>query len=368
MLKLNTPYTIDNGDIVTFNKSKKGIINGTYGEGALTGTLDGNLLKATFTNPKAIAKGLIEIAFHENGFDAKWKKGLEPGPMRGKWVGKIENPIALNASIPNDIKVLLKNKLINPKVGIDAVYNWLFDYFRNQFNGDVTLSDISLFKNELTDQFALVKNKNTRTIGIDFPILLSSGKNRPVLMVCAMDPLRKESNDYSQDDKISFWVPFSIINSIDSKNNKSSDRSNLTFFHTLLETHDIYVTDIYKVFFREGKRKSNTQKEYTKENPVHKDILNNEINIIKPQAILTLGNDARDAICQILDLNPPSWTDKIYSTESKENFKIIMVPHIAGSANGTKTKILNNLLYKSIDGENNVKYARMIINTLKENN
>lgn len=367
MLKLNTPYTIDNGDIVTFNKSKKGTITGTYGEGALTGTLDGNLLKATFTNPKANSKGIIEIAFHENGFDAKWKKGLEPGPMRGKWVGKIEKPIALNASIPNDIKVLLKNKLINPKVGIDAVYNWLFDYFKNQFNGDVALSDIFLLKNELTDQFALIKNKNIRTIGIDFPILLSKEKNRPVLMICAMDPLRAESNETLNNEEIGFWVPFSVINSIDSKNNKSSDRSNLTFFHTLLETHDIYVTDTYKVFYRDGQRISNTQKEFKKLS-IHKDILENEIKIIKPQAILTLGNDARDAICQILDLKPPSWTDKIYSTKSKENFKIIMVPHIACSANGTKTKILNNLLYKSIDGVNNVKYARMIINTLKENN
>lgn len=367
MLKLNRPYAIDNGYMVTFNKSKKGIINGTYGEGVLTGALDGNLLKATFTNTKDNVTGLIEIAFHENGFDAKWKKGLEPGPMRGKWVGKIENPISLNATIPSVIKVLLKNKLINPKVGIDAVYNWLFDYFKNQFNGDVSLSDISLFKNELTDQFAFIKNKNIRTIGIDFPILLSKEKNRPVLMICAMDPLRAETNETLNNEEIGFWVPFSIINSIDSKNNKSSDRSNLTFFHTLLETHDIYVTDIYKVFYREGQRISNTQKEFKKLS-IHKDILENEIKIIKPQAVLTLGNDARDAICQILDLTPPSWTDKIYSTKSKENFKIIMVPHISGAANGTKTKILNNLLYKSLAGINNVKYARMIINTLKKNN
>ena len=35
MLKLNTTYSIDNRDMVTFDKSKKGIIVGTYGEGAL---------------------------------------------------------------------------------------------------------------------------------------------------------------------------------------------------------------------------------------------------------------------------------------------------------------------------------------------
>ncbi|MFN6037918.1 MAG: hypothetical protein ACK452_05580 [Bacteroidota bacterium] len=41
MIKLNTPYTIENGDVVTFNEGKKGSITGTYGEGTLTGTLPG---------------------------------------------------------------------------------------------------------------------------------------------------------------------------------------------------------------------------------------------------------------------------------------------------------------------------------------
>lgn len=89
MIKLNTPYAIENGDVVTFEEGKKGSITGTYGDGTITGTLDGNLLKSTFHNTKANAVGLMEITFHENGFNAKWKSGLEPGPMRGKWNGKL---------------------------------------------------------------------------------------------------------------------------------------------------------------------------------------------------------------------------------------------------------------------------------------
>ena len=91
MIKLNTPYTIENGDVVTFSEGKKGSITGTYSEATLTGTLEGNLLKATFHNTKVNASGLIEITFHENGFDAKWKNGIEPGPMRGKWEGKLSD-------------------------------------------------------------------------------------------------------------------------------------------------------------------------------------------------------------------------------------------------------------------------------------
>jgi hypothetical protein len=87
MIKLNTPYTIENGDTVTFTEGKKGTINGAYSDSTLTGAFDGNVLKATFHNKKVNAIGLMEITFHENGFDAKWKSGLEPGPMRGKWEG-----------------------------------------------------------------------------------------------------------------------------------------------------------------------------------------------------------------------------------------------------------------------------------------
>ncbi len=363
IIKLNTPYTIDNGDTITFTEGKKGIINGTYTASSLSGSLEGNVLKATFHNSKVNTAGLMEITFHENGFDAKWKKGLEPGPMLGKWEGILETSSDFNVSIPRDIKVLLEQHLIRPNVGIDAVYNWFLSYYKNQFVGNEILSDFSLLKNELSEKFEAIKRKNIRTIGIDFPIVLSKGKNRPILMICAMDPLRKDSDDSSKLDEIEYWVPFSIINSMESKYNSSSDRINLSFFHTLLETYDIYVTDIYKIFYREGQNLSNNKKDF-KQLPVHKEILENEIKIIKPHSILTLGNDARDAICQILNLNAPTWSDEVYTAKSKENANIIMVPHISGAARGTKAPILNNRIYADIVGTDNLKYARIITHVI----
>jgi hypothetical protein len=47
------------------------------------------VLSATFHNTAINEVGLIELTFNENGFEGKWKKGLEPGPMRGKWSGKL---------------------------------------------------------------------------------------------------------------------------------------------------------------------------------------------------------------------------------------------------------------------------------------
>ena len=92
MIKLNTVYSIDNGaNSVVFTEGKKGSITGTHKDGTMTGFLEGNVFTGTFHNTKVNASGLIEITFHESGFDAKWKNGMEPGPMRGKWVGELGN-------------------------------------------------------------------------------------------------------------------------------------------------------------------------------------------------------------------------------------------------------------------------------------
>jgi hypothetical protein len=90
MIKLNTIYSIDNGaNSIIFTEGKKDSVTGTHNEGTLTGFIEGNVLRGTFHNVKVNATGLIEVTFHENGFEAKWKNGMEPGPMRGKWVGEL---------------------------------------------------------------------------------------------------------------------------------------------------------------------------------------------------------------------------------------------------------------------------------------
>ena len=101
MIKFNNRYTIENGDSLTFVQEANGKVNGTYKNGTIAGSLEGNVLKATFHNTKANASGLMEITFRERGFDAKWKAGLDPGPMRGKWVGTLEDEGLVN-EINND--------------------------------------------------------------------------------------------------------------------------------------------------------------------------------------------------------------------------------------------------------------------------
>jgi hypothetical protein len=147
MLKLSIPYTIEDGkDQVSFTEGKKGTINGTYRDGTLSGTLEGNVLNATFHNKKANASGLMEITFTENGFTAKWKKGIEPGPMKGKWEGilnidkvsaKVEENVIQDFNIEEIIKggvFSFSKKLLETlenakKLDEDSQYSYMGNFF-----------------------------------------------------------------------------------------------------------------------------------------------------------------------------------------------------------------------------------------------
>ena len=90
MIKYNETYRINNGkETIVFSTGNDNSVTGEYNSGTITGTLVGNVLKGTYENKKNKDVGLINFEFHENGFDAQWKTGLEPGPMRGKWKGLI---------------------------------------------------------------------------------------------------------------------------------------------------------------------------------------------------------------------------------------------------------------------------------------
>ena len=104
MIKLNEEYSINSGQgTIVFNEENKGTVNAEYeiqgnkGKGKINGVLENNILTGTFHVDAAA--GLIEFTFTENGFDAKWKQGIEPGPMKGKWTGSLNSQSESNQSI-----------------------------------------------------------------------------------------------------------------------------------------------------------------------------------------------------------------------------------------------------------------------------
>jgi hypothetical protein len=93
-MELNKKYSLNDGKgHIIFSEGNSGTINAEYeikgnkSKGTFNGTLENNCLKGTFF-VDGVA-GLMEFTFSEIGFQAKWKKGIEPGPMRGEWKGTL---------------------------------------------------------------------------------------------------------------------------------------------------------------------------------------------------------------------------------------------------------------------------------------
>jgi hypothetical protein len=268
-------------------------------------------------------------------------------------------------SIPG-IKELLSTKLVNSIDIIEDVYEWLQYYFDSQFDSNKIFDrkPVVIDKALLAASFDMIKKEPVRALGIDFPVLISKGENRSVLMICAMDPLRKDTPDTQPSNEIGYWVPFSIVNN-PTFQTKYSEKQNLAFFHALLEVYDLYLTDVFKLFYRKESQVSNTIKSYRALH-AHRAILDAEIKVVKPSAILALGNNARDSISEVLGTPKPNFSDDVYKTIGPNGIKVVMVPHISGAANGAKAKVLRNPKFSHLPGINNEKYANVILSRLKE--
>ena len=75
-------------------------INGTAATGTYqeNGTLKGEFINNTFKGQwenKGL-EGLVEFTITDDKLEGNWKKGLEPGPMKGKWEGKLVDTISSN--------------------------------------------------------------------------------------------------------------------------------------------------------------------------------------------------------------------------------------------------------------------------------
>tara|TARA_B100000795_G_C22777080_1_gene430518 strand:+ start:842 stop:1756 length:915 start_codon:yes stop_codon:yes gene_type:complete len=290
-----------------------------------------------------------------------------------------------------EIKKLLLAKLIRPKKpNINELYNQLGEYDKTHLDNSIGFGNINNLRNPFKDYLASF-NDNLFTIAIDFPITLKSRRNTDkTIMICAMDSLPPKPEDLTDNDvfnrtgfcmskNICFWAPFSLI--ADWEKPIGSMSSNFAFFEELLKNYNIYITDIYKIFFRTLEGKSN---KYTRSNQInrykklkinninaHAAILEREIEIINPDAIITIGNSSRD---RLLELNESlsgnkqkitRWGKDLQLYIWKDNIDIISSPHISGGANGAKMKIINAHPITKEEGFENKKLAKLIYNKIK---
>lgn len=242
---------------------------------------------------------------------------------------------------PKIIK-LLEEKLVKPEGGLGVFYDDLEGYFnhaKNDWNNQNKdkyeknmksgkIEDIKKINNKI-----LPKEQELSDLTIDLPVFLNNNK-KETLIICAQDPLpQKKDRKFGLD----FWVPFSIIKIKDP--NVKGFNSNNVFFDALLKKYNIYLTDIYKVFFYSNK--NNGKNGIIKDNVFH-EILREEVEIIKcAKAIITLGNDSRNSLYK--GKKAGNWNNEVMTLPENENdFKIPIhsIPHISGNNNGRLKKII----------------------------
>ena len=253
---------------------------------------------------------------------------------------------------------LLESNLINPENGLHHHYKLLEIYGANE----IDLKTGFVLKQFLNSEFnSLLEVQEGQHLSIDLPVYLLNDTAKLNIMICAMDPLSHHENT----GKIGIWNPFSIIKK--NENFRGSDSSNHAFFTPLKKNYNLYITDIYKLYFMHNGKKSNSISKYTKLK-LHRTILKQEITIISPQYIITLGNTSKNALLGIFKETGSSLIKssiegiEIYEVNTMA-FKIICLPHISGLASGAKNKLLAG---KNSEGRYiNEKLAYFLLSILK---
>jgi uracil-DNA glycosylase len=277
---------------------------------------------------------------------------------------------------PKEIIQKIEELLIQPDGGIGLIYEQLLNYHekahqpfpdKKQIIKEIKADLID--KKNLSSKLNQLKAKDLRTLSIDFPLLLKAienASNKPTIFVVAMDPLApnvlQSSNEKSN---IGYWVPFSLIDS--DATGVRTFQSNRSFFNALLKHYNVYITDIYKLFYRLGEFpqdfRSNADKDYTSlEKEVHLPILTKELQVIQPKAIVTLGNKSRNALYNFQGISIKKWDD-VQMNEWKIDelgisIPMISIPHISGAANGASSQLLNK--YPTLSGNKMEKIAQLI--------
>lgn len=270
-----------------------------------------------------------------------------------------------------DLISILEDGLFYPGIGIEKAYKQL-DEYRDRQRMEV---DFVISKFELNSPFRsqVTLDSPTTTHAIDLPIYLRNDFAELRLMVLAMDSLPPEpesihwqKREINLQTEICFWAPFSLID--DWNHPVGSMKSNLSFFKPLVSQFSVYVTDIYKLFYRKieahGFVLSNQIRSYTHlEDKVHFEILKREIDLVKPTAIIVLGKAALEALSTILLPNK----GLIFPEYQITNFpcRVLALPHISGAANGAKSKFVKRPEFDFIQADSwNGKMALMALHQL----
>lgn len=161
--------------------------------------------------------------------------------------------------------------------------------------------------------------KDCPGLGIDFPIWFDWDSEKPKTMIIGRDSQRSHN-----DNKLIIGTPFGIGTQGGRKTKKNKYWQ---FVEPILNSHKVYITDVFKLFTKDKTK----AKELRKDTDFHYKILKKEIEVIKPNKIITIGKDAKIAIKKILEteINENEHDNQTCFIRLSNGLELFFVPHIS---------------------------------------
>lgn len=243
-----------------------------------------------------------------------------------------------NGNIYKNISAILSNHLIGSNIDLNDLYEKMKGGYEEVHEKIESCFYIS--KKDIIGYGGLLNNKPTENLGIDLPIYFGDYNSQRKIMIVAMDPKRNGQLD----DSISVGSVFAL--------NQKKDRETKTndywsFIEPLTDNSFVYLTDIYKLYYESSVLKNNKQtKILSNKDPefiskmsipfnTNKLILEAEINLIKPDTIIALGNESANALKMISNIKTTN-LDIIHN-----GISYLFMPHISRTVTQSIPTIAN---------------------------
>lgn len=256
----------------------------------------------------------------------------------------------------NDLYKLIHENVISLSTNeIDAIYK----YWQKKFNERVPnlCFDLKIVstKNFIADE----QNVTTSSFlsGIDFPTWFdnndhgNSPEDKKRIMVIGIDPLRNEKSfdevGADKHDDVIIGTPYALHNC---KFRNGYTKNYWGFVNELSAKYFVYLTDIYKVFFyTDSSKAERSYVYYRNSNRVasHMELLEREIELIKPNLIVTFGAETYRNLFS--DRKVPKLTTAVENNISlRSNIPVLPMVHLSDS---TRQKTILKFIY-----ENNLEF------------
>ena len=181
--------------------------------------------------------------------------------------------------------------------GLDSNYiNKCYREFKDAYNQNFSLPHEGFIPKqkqswEISFQEKQTLNhwENSTLIGVDLPLFFKCPEPQAqTVMLVAQDPLRNPDHfsDFKHED-VMIGTPFAQHSSY-----YREDAQKVVFTsikHIIDKNYHVYVTDVYKVWMKDDKKKNNKGHELKNESTIFNHLLRKELDIIDPKIIITLG-------------------------------------------------------------------------------